>query len=113
MANCNTSSNDDLLERVRALEAAMEELRDRNRRVEREKGWETSLTRKLLLSGLTYGITTLVFWKIAVPDPLANALIPTTGYIISTLSIPWAKRLWVARQANKRTARLSSDSRSS
>ncbi|NJL46904.1 MAG: hypothetical protein HC929_04620 [Leptolyngbyaceae cyanobacterium SM2_5_2] len=97
MADRYASSNEEVLERLRVLEAAVEELRDRNRRVEREKGWETSLSRKILLSALTYGITALVFWKIAVPDPLANALIPTTGYVISTLTIPWAREIWVAR----------------
>jgi len=98
MTDDSAFSQEQLLERLRALEETVEELRDRNRRVESEKGWETSLSRKILLSGLTYGITALVFWKIAVPDPLANALIPTTGYVISTLTIPWAKQIWVAHR---------------
>ncbi|HIK43440.1 MAG TPA: hypothetical protein IGR64_00990 [Leptolyngbyaceae cyanobacterium M65_K2018_010] len=98
MTDYHTFSHGEMLERVRALEGAVEELRDRNRRVEREKAWETSLTRRMLLVVLTYGITALVFWKIAVPSPLSDALIPSTGYIISTLTVPWAKQAWLARR---------------
>jgi hypothetical protein len=67
----------------------------RNSRVENEKAWETSKIRRGIIAFLTY-LTASVFLKLIGNDaPLVNALVPTGGYIFSTLSLPFVKRWWI------------------
>lgn len=81
--------------RVESLESEINRICERNFRVEMDKAWEASSVRVIFLVGLTYLITSIVFWFIAVPNPLLNALIPTIGYYLSTLSLPVVKEWWV------------------
>ena len=79
---------------IEALRTEIEKLKERNRRVEANKAWETSLTRKLLLMALTYIIITLTLISINNSDPFKNAIIPTIGFFLSTLTLPFFKNLW-------------------
>ncbi len=79
---------DQLAERVAKIEA-------RNRRVEADKAWETSHTRRLLLVLTTYFIMTLVMFSLGVSSPFINAVIPTLGFFLSTLSLPIVKGYWL------------------
>lgn len=85
-----------LRDRVDALERRLARIDERNRRVEWQKAWEVSRVRVGLLLALTYLTCSLVFWLIGAPYPLLNALIPTTGYALSTLSLPLVRRWWIA-----------------
>lgn len=67
----------------------------RNKRVEADKAWETSWTRRGCVALLTYATATLFLWVIADTNPLVHALVPTGGYVLSTLSLPWVKQLWL------------------
>ncbi len=78
-----------------------ETIEERNRRVELDKAWETSKTRRFCIATVTYVIASLFMWRIDVPDPLINALVPTGGYLLSTLSLPFIKTWWVQRYGNK------------
>ena len=84
--------------RVESLESQVRDIQARNARVELDKAWEASVVRIVVLLGLTYVVTSLVFWLIAVPRPLLNALIPTTAYYLSTLSLPIVQRWWIRRR---------------
>lgn len=86
----------DMQERVSSVERQRIEIAARNTRVEIDKAWETSLARKLLIVALTYGITCAIFTFIHVPAPFTNAIIPSAGYALSTLTIPWAKYAWIS-----------------
>ncbi len=86
--------NDSIDSRVARLETAVTEIQGRNERVERDKSWETSSFRKLWVLALTYGFTALVFWIIGVDRFFLNALIPTSAYWLSTLSLPLACSIW-------------------
>lgn len=77
------------------IEQEISEIRERNNRVERDKSWETSLTRKIAIAGVTYIVVALVFWIIKVDRPFVNAIIPAIAFTISTLSMPWFKRYWL------------------
>lgn len=90
-----------LRDRVEALERRLGRIDERNRRVELEKSWEVSNARVLLLLILTYLICSLVFWLIGAPYPLLNALIPTTGYYLSTLSLPLVRHWWIAHRRRR------------
>ena len=70
-------------------------IKERNRKVELDKTWETSFTRKVSIIGITYIFAYLVMVTINVPQPVLNALIPTLGFFLSTLSLNIIKRAWV------------------
>ncbi|MDD4319664.1 MAG: hypothetical protein PHW10_05075 [Candidatus Peribacteraceae bacterium] len=83
-------------------EAILQAVLERNTRVEREKAWETSWTRRLTIAVLTWIVVTLFLWQLGIPFPFLQALVPTGGYVLSTLSLPWIKRRWMRRHSSER-----------
>ena len=77
------------------IEREITKINDRNTRVEADKAWETSAARKLLIAVLTYAVIVLFFFFADFPKPLINAIVPTLGFLLSTLSIPVFKKLWI------------------
>lgn len=76
------------------LEAHIDEILERNRRVELHKSWETSRTRLICVTLITYVTMALVFAVLGSTRPLLDGLIPTTGFFLSTLSLPFVRTLW-------------------
>jgi hypothetical protein len=74
---------------------SIEDILKRNSRVELDKAWETSLTRRSAIAAITYVIASVFMWRIGVSDPMINALVPTGGYLLSTLTLPFIKNLWI------------------
>ena len=74
------------MSQVEHLEKEIEVLKARNARVEKEKAWETSWQRKISILGFTYILMLLVFFILKNPHPFTNAIIPTLGYLLSTLT---------------------------
>ncbi|HLC79804.1 MAG TPA: hypothetical protein VJG83_05290 [archaeon] len=68
---------------------------ERNARVETDKAWETSWTRRLIIALLTYGVIVSVMFSIKDPNPFFNALVPTSAFIISTSVLPFVKQWWL------------------
>jgi len=81
---------------LKQLSVEIERIKERNLRVEADKAWETSVTRKLLLALLTYFVVVLFFLSAGLPRPFLNALIPTIGFLLSTLTLPVVKHWWLA-----------------
>lgn len=79
------------------LEKEITDLKARNRRVDADKAWETSWTRRLLIVALTYGVVVLFFFAAKIPDPFVNAIVPVIGFTLSTLTVPLAKKWWIKR----------------
>lgn len=77
----------DIEERIKAIEL-------RNKRVEADKAWETSWTRKIIIAVLTYFTIVLFFSAAGLPKPFINSIIPTIGFLLSTLSLPFFKKIW-------------------
>jgi hypothetical protein len=74
---------------------SVEEILARNSRVEADKAWETSKTRRVIMGGIIY-LTAATFLKLIGNDaPLVNAMVPVGGYLLSTLSLPLAKNWWL------------------
>jgi hypothetical protein len=71
----------ELQERLSVVERELAEIRNRNRRVESDKAWETSRVRLLSITGITY----------VTSRPFVDALVPTTGFFLSTLSISFLR----------------------
>lgn len=79
---------------IEQLEQRIAVIEGRNRRVELDKAWETSLTRRLLILIGTYAILGAYLWAIEIPRPWLNAIVPTVGFALSTLALPPARRAW-------------------
>jgi len=71
-------------------------LKERNRKVEIDKAWETSKTRRLVIALMTYIIIVIFLILIKAPNPWLNALVPVAGFILSTLTLSELKKLWVS-----------------
>ena len=70
-------------------------IKERNKRVELDKAWETSLTRRIIIAVMTYLLIVLFLWVINFPGPWLNALVPTIAFALSTLSLAFFKRWWI------------------
>lgn len=76
------------------LEERVAKIEERNKRVEKDKAWETSWTRKALIALFTYLAISLYLKFIVGINPWINAIVPTVGFLLSTLTLPWFKTLW-------------------
>jgi len=79
------------------LEQRIQEIENRNRKVEDDKAWEGSWVRRGLLVIFTYLAVALYLSAINVSNPWINAIVPAIGFMISTLTMPFFKRLWLSR----------------
>ena len=86
------------MKKTKELNKDIQEIKLRNKRVELDKAWETSKTRKVLIFVLTYIIVVIVFLIIGLPNPFLNAIIPSIAFIISTLTIEPIKEIWIKNQ---------------
>lgn len=81
-------------ENIKQIRTQLETIQARNNRVEADKAWETSKTRRGLIAVLTYLVLVIFLYSIKTPRPWTNALVPAIGFYLSTLTITKAKRLW-------------------
>ena len=79
----------------------VKKIQERNRRVELDKAWETSGTRKLLIAVMTYVIVVFFLILIKAENPWLGALVPALGFLLSTLTLPFFKRIWITRLIQK------------
>jgi hypothetical protein len=79
----------------------IEKIKERNISVEKDKAWETSKTRKAIIACLTYIVIVILLYNIHNPKPWLNAIIPTAGFILSTLTLPFFKKMWIRRVYKK------------
>jgi len=85
------------MDEIENLKNEIDALKKRNARVDADKAWETSGARKVLIAVLTYIVIVLFFYFADLPNPLLNAIVPTLGFLLSTFSISYFKKLWVRR----------------
>jgi preprotein translocase subunit SecF len=83
------------MEEIEQIKRDIEEIKERNRRVEKDKAWETSITRKVLVAILTYIVVILFFFFAKLPKPFLNAIVPTIGFLLSTFSVSFVKKVWL------------------
>jgi uncharacterized membrane protein YkgB len=82
---------DDLREELRMI-------RERNARVELDKAWETSTTRRAAIAIGTYFVVLLFLLIIGASEPYLAALVPAVGFLLSTLTLPFLKNHWMKRR---------------
>ena len=80
-----------------SIEKRLEAIEQRNQKVELDKAWETSWTRRILLSVFTYLAIGVYMWAIDISRPWLNAVVPAVAFMLSTLTMPFFKKLWVKR----------------
>lgn len=83
------------METLEELAKRLTAVEERNRRVEKDKAWEGSLTRRALLIIFTYVSIGLYFSFISVDRPWINAVVPSLGFLLSTLTLPYFKEIWI------------------
>ena len=77
------------------LERRIQLIEERNKKVEVDKAWERSSTRRSLLAVFTYLAIGIYLGAIQVSHPWINAIVPTVGFMISTLSMSFFKSIWL------------------
>ncbi len=80
---------------LKDLEKTIEDIQERNRRVELDKKWETSTTRKVCIAVLTY-IVVIVYSSIIskTSNVFLSSLVPVIGFTLSTLSLKAVRKVW-------------------
>lgn len=77
------------------IEQELENIKKRNKRVELDKSWETSWTRKICIMILTYVIVVIYSYLIKRHDNiLLSSLVPVIGFALSTLSLKYIRKIW-------------------
>lgn len=72
-------------------------IKKRNQRVETDKAWETSWVRKIIILFLTYIVIVIFFFFAHLPKPFINAIVPALAFVLSTLTVPLFKNLWLKK----------------
>jgi len=75
-------------------------IEERNQRVENNKAWETSWTRRFLLILFTYLAVAFYLRSINISSPWINAIVPAMAFLISTLTMPFFKKIWLKMKNN-------------
>ena len=80
---------------MKELEQRIAKIEKRNKRVETDKAWETSWTRRICIMVLTYLVVVADSYIIHECDNiLLSSLVPVLGFLLSTLSVKAVRRLW-------------------
>lgn len=77
------------------LEKEIAKIKARNRRVEADKAWEVSWTRKILVLTLTYLVISIFFLFAKIEQPFINSIVPALAFVLSTLSLSVFKKVWI------------------
>ena len=77
------------------LKKEIEENKERNKRVELDKKWETSFTRKICIAVLTY-IVVICYTSLIdkINNVFLSSLVPVIGFTLSTLSLSVIRKVW-------------------
>ena len=77
------------------LKKEIEEIKLRNKRVELDKKWETSYTRKICICILTYIVVIIYSSMISKANNIfLSSLVPVIGFFLSTLSLKLIRKVW-------------------
>ncbi len=79
------------------IEEEITKIKERNNKVECEKAWETSKTRKSVIAITTYLVMVCIMYVLKLENPLIGAIIPTIGFVLSTISVSLIKSIWIKK----------------
>ena len=77
------------------IENEILKIKERNKRVELDKKWETSITRRICICILTY-IVVVIYSTIInkIGNVWLSSLVPVIGFTLSTLSLKLVRKMW-------------------
>ena len=82
----------------KTIESEIKNIKARNARVELDKKWETSWTRRLCICVLTYIVVVVYCLMIeAGSNVFLSSLVPVIGFTLSTLSLGLVRKIWEKR----------------
>ncbi len=77
------------------LEKRIKDIEARNKRVELDKKWETSWTRRICIMILTYIVVVIYSHLIMKNNNIYfSSLVPVIGFTLSTLSLKLVRKIW-------------------
>ena len=80
---------------LKDIEQEIENIKARNKKVELDKKWETSWTRRFCIMILTYIIVIIYSYLIRNNNNIfLSSLVPVIGFTLSTLSIKYIRTIW-------------------
>ncbi len=79
---------------MKDIESRISAIESRNKRVEQDKAWETSWTRRISVSVITYFSVVSYLFVIKNNNPFINGLVPVIGYLLSTIALPIIRKFW-------------------
>lgn len=78
-----------------SIEERIEKIEKRNKKVELDKKWETSGTRKICIGILTYIVVVIYSYSISkISNVWLSSLVPVMGFGLSTLSLKAVRNVW-------------------
>lgn len=83
---------------IQELGREIEKIKKRNSRVEGDKAWETSWTRRIFIAASTYILISIFLIIVKVEKPFLSAIIPAAAYLVSTFSLGILKSWWLQRR---------------
>ena len=82
------------------FEKEIEAIKERNKKVELDKTWETSWTRKICICTLTYVVVVIYSHLInKLNNVWLSSLVPVIGFTLSTVSLKLVRNVWEKKRA--------------
>ena len=89
------------------LENEIAKIKERNKRVELDKAWETSWTRKICICILTYIVVVIYSYLINKNNNIwLSSLVPVIGFTLSTVSLNLVRTVWEKNSINMKNCFL-------
>ena len=77
------------------LSNEIEKIKQRNKKVELDKKWETCWTRKICICILTYIVVVTYSYIVKNFDNIfLSSIVPVIGFTLSTLSLKFVRKIW-------------------
>jgi hypothetical protein len=77
------------------IEKEIKDIKERNKKVELDKAWETSWVRRVCIMILTYIVVVIYSYIVRNYDNIfLSSLVPVIGFTLSTLSLKLVRKIW-------------------
>jgi len=87
-----------MAQEIARLEKEIHDIKARNARVELDKKWETSWTRRLSICVLTFIVILIYnFFIIKKANFFLASFVPVVGFFLSTLGLNFIRKIWEKR----------------
>jgi len=86
---------------LEVIKQQIKNLEKRNEHVELNKARETSTFRTVIITVVTYVVLALFFYVAELPNPFIGAVVPTIGFVLTTLSFPFFKDYRIKHKADR------------